>query len=50
MLCERGDADILLILSSLYSKGKMIVVTTVCHRTVLDGHLGWGMKNDAHLD
>lgn len=55
MLCEREDADVLLILSSLYSKGKISVVPIVSHRAVLDVHVGQGhenekIKNGVYLD
>lgn len=41
MLHERGDVDIFLILSSLYSKGKIIIVPIDSHRAILDSHFGY---------
>lgn len=40
MLQEREDVDIFLILSSLHSKGKIIIVPIHSHRAILDSHLG----------
>lgn len=44
MLHERGVVDIFLILSSLHSKGKIIIVPIDSHRAMLDSHLGYGYE------
>jgi len=44
MLHERGDVDIFLILSSLHSKCKIIIVPINNHRAILDSHLEYGCE------
>lgn len=42
--CMRGVVDIFLILSSLHSKGNIIIVPIDSHRAMLDSHLRYGYE------